>query len=229
MAYPALPDFTVAGPDAFDLPAWWTYTRDDGTVNVCASTGAAVVRRARSALGLPAVPVWDGELQAALAARAGVLDASQPGAGWGALRAALAGQTAVDPTALRLALWLGYYAPQGLRLDAVGLAPGAALPAWGARLPEGPGGDTFVCWDPSRDPDPAAEPDFAGAVAASAAGLRLHPGESLPTSSVAPLAGPGGLSGGALLALAGAAVVAVVLAAWGSRPAAPPPSRRARR
>ncbi len=221
MAYPYPSSFTAVEPDAFNPPAWWTFTRDDGSTNVCAATGAAVVRHARAALGLPSVAVWDDAMQAALLAHAQQFAASQPG--WDAVLADLRdgqSQRKVTRIALALALWFAYYQPNGLRLDAIGVPDTTVFPAWSVPLQEGPGGDTIVCFDPSRDPSPAtlSQAQLDAAAAQSGAGLRLHAGESLPSPSPVVPPGPAGLTTTqTVLAVGGILLAAGVIYALASK------------
>lgn len=214
MAYPSPSDFTAAEPDAFDPPAWWTYTRDDGSQNVCAATGAAVVQQIRRAAGADASSTWDDTLQGTLVTRARSIASAQQGANWGPLIAALqndADTRSVSDTSLRFGIWVGFYQSEGLRLDAVGIPGGTTPPAWGRPLPEGPGGGSVVCFDPSRDPNPGVLSDaqLSDAVGQSTSGVRLHPGESLPGPASPVPPGPSGISNLTLLGIGVAAIAAV--------------------
>lgn len=209
--YPSPPNFSVPGPDASDPNGWWGYTRQDGTLNICAADGAAVLRRARGALLLSGTPVWDADLQAALVTRAQLLSNAQPSAGWQQLIAELQSglsQQQPSPNAMKFVIWVGYYQANGLRLDAISLDGAAVLPQWGAVVQDGPAGDAMACFDPNRDAPVYSE--FSAAQQDSSAGIRLHAGESLP-SPVAPVPppGPSGLPAWALL-LIGAAVIGAV-------------------
>lgn len=234
MAYPSRPDFTASAPDAFNPPAWWAFRRDDGSLNVCATTGAAVVRRARQVLGLSSDPIWDSTLQSALLAQAQQFDRAQPGAGWSTIVSGLAGNT-VSSVALQFAIWLAYYQPNGLRLDAIGIQSNAVLPSFGVRLPTS-GDDALTCFDPQRDPSPdslATQADLQAAQGESSAGIRLHPGESLPSPTVVP-PGPSGLSTAALIGIGVVAIGAIAAVAYSNRKARSPkpkknPSLRRRR
>jgi hypothetical protein len=213
MSFPQLPNFTIAGPDEFNPPAWWSYTRDDGSVNICATTGGSFIRRIRGAFGLSGA-AWDNDLQTALLNRARQFQASQPTAGWQTLVADLEQSlrtATVTPLALRFAIWTSYYQASGLRLDAIDVPEGTVLPRWGVQVPASRS-DTLVCFDPSHDPNPVVlgRNDFQTAAQQSSTGIRLHPGESLPSSAPAVPEGPGGLSTGALVVMGLLTVGAVV-------------------
>lgn len=216
--YPSAPNFATPGPDASDPNGWWSYTREDGSLNVCVADGAAVLRRARVALNLSDSPVWDSDLQAALATRAQLFNNAQPGAGWASfvaeLQNGLSSQTPT-PNAMKFAIWLGYYQPNGLRLDAINLDGNATLPQWGVPVQDGAAGDMMACFDPNRDAEVYTlnQNDLAAAEQASTSGVRLHSGESLPVPSAPlPPPGPSGLPTWALVII-GLGAVALIAAA----------------
>jgi len=235
--YPSPPDFSTTGPDASTPPAWWSYTRDDGSVNVCETTGAAVVRRLRGALGLADGTAWDADVQAGLTSHAQVYQTAQPGSGWDALVAALqadASAQTVGALSLQFGLWTAYYQANGLRLDAIAIPGTAVLPPWGVPIPVGPAGDAFACFDPNRDPNPFGQQAAAlsSAEDQSSAGVRLHSGESLPAPAPPVPPGPAGLSTPWLIAIGVAVVAVVAVVAYANRSyvvatsAAAPPARR---
>jgi hypothetical protein len=218
MAYPQAPNFTIAAPDMFNPPAWWSYMSNGQSV--CATTGGTFIRAARQAVGVSSNPTWDADLQNALIARAQSYAAAQPSANWQPviqqLQQTLAARQ-VDPLSVRFAIWLAYYAPHNLRFDAVDLPPGAILPRWGVRAPESLNG-TFVCFNPQRDPNPnvLSQSEFASAVDQSVMGVRLHPGETLPTLAEVPQ-GPAGVSTPALLGIGAAAAIVIGAMAMSGR------------
>ncbi len=239
MAYPLAPDFTSAGPDVLNPPAWWTYTRNDGSLNVCETTGAAAVRRIRAALGLSAIPVWDADLQNALIARAQSLSSSLPSSGWAPLIADIqAGLAQQRPSTITMqfGVWIAYYQPNNLRLDAIAVDSTSRMPSFGATLPDGPQGDVLVCLDPNRDPLPGqySQGDLANAQGQSSYGIRLHDGESLPVGTAPLPPGPSGLSTNALIAigavvLAGTAIVVILNSSYSAKATTSRSPRRSRR
>lgn len=185
MSYPLSPDFTSAGPDVLNPPAWWGYTREDGTLNICETTGAAVVRRIRASLGLSNIAVWDTDLQNALIAKAQTFAASQPSSNWQPLIDDLnngLAQQQPSKIATQFGIWLAYYQSNGLRLDAISIDNSVRLSAFGATIPDGPQGDVLVCLDPNRDVPVGNynQNDLTSAEQQSSAGIRLHAGESMP-------------------------------------------------
>lgn len=213
MAYPLQSDFT--SPDRES--AWWGYS-----TQFCATTGAAFLRGLRSSLGLADTAVWDADLQSALITQARALRAAQ-GSSWDALINALttdASAHSVSRTSITFALYLAYYRPSGLRLDAINV-PGAVLPVWGAVVSErSPDGfqDKIVCFDPQTDDNPffLNEADTASVQAQSASGVRLHPGESLPNgpSFLPNISGVSGL----MLGLISVGITGIVFAVIHDRP-----------
>jgi hypothetical protein len=221
MAYPAPPDFASAG--AYD--AWWQYATDAGAADVCASSGPAVVRRVRAALGMGGGG-WDDALQAGLVSRAQALSGADPA--WGPIASQAAADAAarvVGPASLALGVWLAYYAPGGLRFDALAIPSGFVPPAWNA--PASGGSDALVCWDPASQPRPELldASSLAAAVAASASGVR---GGQAPAAKPG---APGGLVGpeGVALVLVGVGAVALVVAVYVATRPRRNPRRRGRR
>lgn len=216
--YPSTPDFTVPGPDAMDPNGWWTYTRPDGSVNVCAADGSTVLQQARTVLGLAATPAWDDSLQSALITKAQLFNSSQPNAGWGPFITELQNgqaQQTVTANAFKFAVWFAYYQANGLRLDAINIPTSAVLPQYGIAVQSGPAAGEMACWDPNRDQAvyTLQQSDFSAAQQASSAGIRLHAGEALPTPSVpVPPPGPSGLPTWAIVGI-GIAVIALVAVA----------------
>lgn len=207
MSYPQVSNFTIAAPDGFNMPAWWTYTRDNGAVNVCSTTGASFMRQLQAVLAMTS----SSGLKPALLNQARALQAAFPSGGWNVLVDTITLAAQPDVNTMRFAIWLAYYhAHPGLRLDAINLPAGTILPTWEQSIP-GDANAPLVCFDPSRDVNTnvLGTNDFAAAVASSQAGVRLHPGETLPTASSAPPAGPGGIPGWAV-ALFGVVAVGVV-------------------
>lgn len=179
--------FASADPDG----AFWLYTRDDRTVNACSTSAASLILAVRAALGLAPLAAWDSTVLAAL--RTWVADQASVVPAWVPVRDQLARSgDVVSRLAVLLAIYLAYYAPSGMRFDAIAVPDSAEMPRLGAPI----GGDVqpVVCWDPSRDPDPSrADVDRGAAVAQTQAGVRIHPGESLPTHggpTGSPFAGP---------------------------------------
>jgi len=216
--YPSAPDFATPGSDQSGMipNGWWSYTRPDGTLNVCVADGSAILRRARNALGLSPTPVWDADLQSALITRVQLFANAQPSAGWqpflNELQNGLTSQS-VTPNAMKFAVWMGYYQPNGLRLDAINLDSNAVLPPWGVTLQDGPAGDAMACYDPNRDQSiyELTPQTWSQAQTDSSLGIRLHPGEQAP-SPVAPIPppGPSGLPTWALVVIGAIALVALV-------------------
>jgi hypothetical protein len=215
--YPSAPDFVNPGPDAMDPNGWWTYTRTDGSINVCAADGSTVVQQAQAVLGIPATATWDNTLQSALIAKAQSFNAAQPNAGWGSFITELQNgqaQQTVTPNAMKFVIWLAYYQANGLRLDAINILSNAALPPYGTSLVSGPASGEMACWDPNRDQAiyTLQQSDFAAAQQASSAGIRLHAGETLPAPSLpVPPPGPSGLPTWALVLIG---VAAIALVGW---------------
>lgn len=233
MSYPSPPDFAAVGPDEYNPPAWWSYTREDGSVNVCATTGGTLLRLLRTRVGLPGA-AWDDSLATILSGRARQLAAQFPSQNWAPVIAALDASRAarqVTPAALGFAIWTAIYQPSGLRFDALQIPAGARMPPWNTTLSDGPGaGAGPYCFDPAREGAPLSVSALQTARAESLSGVRLHPGESLPVP-VAPVPpGPAGLSTGMVVALvAGVIGIGVLaLAASSGRPASSPTSRRRR-
>lgn len=213
MSYPQAPDFTSAGPDVLNPPAWWIYTRDDGSTNVCETTGAAAVRRARAALGLSNIATWDADLQNALIAKAQTLASAQSASAWAPLISNLQtglSQQQVSTTATQFAIWVAYYQPNGLRLDAISVDASSLLPGFGVTLPDGPQGDVLVCLDPAKDVQPGqySASDLATVQSQSIDGIRLHPGELLPAPQGPVPPGVGGIDNTTLIVI-GVALIAV--------------------
>ncbi len=188
MAYPLQSNFTSASLD----DAWWSYTRDNGTTNICSTTGAAILRRLRQ--GPPVA--WDDTLQSALMAQAAALSLQQ-GAGWNQVISQLTSDQAsrtVSRLAMTFAIYLAYYRNSNLRLDAIGIPSDAILPQWGVVVADrdqnsNPGiTDDLVCFDPNSDSNPLGltPSDIANVQSQSSSGIRLHPGESLPTVAPPP-------------------------------------------
>lgn len=186
MGYPNPSSFI--SPDPFS--AWWFYSVG-GVQNVCESTGAAIVRRARQALGLPASLAWDQQLVDRLRA----VDAGDP---------------------MRTAIWVAYYREQGATrpIGGISIPSGAALPSMSGSVPDDRGayGGRLVCFIPASDPPPEslASAALQTAFAQSATGLRIGPGHPEPrfdvtVSSMGSVVGPVGI---------GLAAVAIVGAAW---------------
>src|SRR5579859_1933807 len=109
MSYDATPNFRSSGLD----DAWWRYTRNDGTVNVCSTTGARFVSDLRSALGIGGSAIWDDALQHALVNFADGMNTQQPGTGWDSVRDSVAQDLGQSPSTLsvRLGIFAAYYAP----------------------------------------------------------------------------------------------------------------------
>lgn len=201
-------NFAGGGPD----DAFWIYTRDDGSQNVCATSALQVLHDVNAALGL-SESAWDTALITALRRQAYTLAAqSDADPAWNAVAARLGAQ---PPQATRLdvlfALWLAYYEPHGLRFDALSLPASTTLPA--IDTPVAGLLSPIACFDPHRDPNPAnSAADRSVAVSQSTNGIRLHPGESLPTYDNGPH-GYVGPSNNALV-IGGALVVGVGLYLW---------------
>lgn len=229
MSYPSTSDFTAPSTDAFNPPAWWTYTRSDGSLNVCETTGAAALRRIRGVLGLSSDPIWDASVQAALLAQAQNFASSQPSAGWTAIASALS-QNSVSTLAMQFAIWLAYYQANGMRLDAVGIPPGSVLPTFGIRVADS-GGDALTCFDPQQDPAPGvlSQTELNAAQNQSSYGIRLHPGESPPAPTPPVPPGPAGLSTGAIVGILVAVVAGVAIVSYVNRKRVSPPKANPRR
>jgi len=149
MSYPAPSDFTSNA----DYAAWWQYALPSGAVQVCATTGANVVARARAAVGLDVGP-WDASLQSQLV-RYGQSLAQTQGGDYRSLLEVLGHDLnihQVSLTSLAFAIWLAWYRPSGLRLDAVALPANATPPSWGARFSMRRA--SMVCWDPTTQSAP---------------------------------------------------------------------------
>jgi hypothetical protein len=195
---------------------WWQYARDDGTTNVCASTGWMTVQDIRTALGLDTTPSWDATLQAGLIQAAGQWNDGS--AGWGGLIQQLqqdAASQQVSRVSCTFGLYVAYYHASGWRLDAISVPANAILPVFGAPMtPRGASqeSDAIVCWNPASDPNPftLGTGDFITAQGQSNSGVRLHPGESLPAGFTPP-GTIAGLSTGQLVA-AGVGVALFVYA-----------------
>ncbi len=217
--YPNAPDFSIGPPDAnstYLLPAWWQYTRDDGSINVCETTGSTAINHARLALGLSANATWDNDLQNALINQATTLSSTQAG-DWTSLIADLQNALntqVVSQNSLIFALWLAYYQPYQLRLDVIYVPPTAVMPTWGIAVPLNPGGDLFACWNANRDQIPNDQASYNVAAPESVEGIRLLPGESPPAPQSPVPPGPAGLSTPWLIAIGILAVGSVALIAW---------------
>ncbi len=220
--YPSAPDFSVGLPTDFGadnnyrLPAWWQYTMDDGSIDVCETTGSSVIDHARTALSLSANETWDNDLQNALITQATTLSASQSG-DWtdliSDLQNALNTQV-VSQNSLIFAIWIAYYQANGLRLDVLYVPPGAVMPTWGVAVPLNPGGDLFACWNVNRDPQPQDQASYAIAAPQSTDGVRLLAGQSPPAAQTPVPPGPSGLSTPWLIGIGILVVGSVALIAW---------------
>lgn len=179
--YRAASSFTRATPYA----AWWIYTRSPDVVHLCAASPRAVLERVQQVLGRPRGNAWTmGDLEA-LRERALQRHREQPGQFWDLLaqyiRAEPRGaQRVVSENALRFALWLAYYAPAGLRFDALELPPSTELPVLDQPVPNV--GGELLCWIPGTQtpPELLSPSQQLDAVRASTAGVRLAPGEDAP-------------------------------------------------
>lgn len=184
--YPSAPNFNSTNQGDW----WWQYARDDGSTNVCASTGWMTVQDVRTALGLDTTPAWDATLQNGLVQAA--QQWSDGSAGWTALIQQLQQDLAaqqVSRVSVTFGLYAAYYHASGWRLDAINVS--GTLPTFGATLtPRGASqeSDVIVCWNPASDPNPftLATSDFIAAQGQSNSGVRLHPGESLPAGFTPP-------------------------------------------
>lgn len=214
MPFPAAPNFRSGQLD----DAWWRYTRNDGSVNVCMTTGSAFMTALRSALGLSPSLTWDDTLQHALVNFADQQNTQMPSTGWDSVRDEVAQDLGQNPSLLsvQLGIFAAYYAPHGERFDAINLLASAVLPLYNAPVAayaDGGLSDQLVCFDPNTDPNPTVQSasDRATAQSNSTYGVRLAPGESPPEPISVP-AGPPGLDLFGL-AIAGVVFVGVIYAA----------------
>lgn len=195
MGYPAPPNFA----SGTEYAAWWQFARADGVPTVCATTGARVVTQARVALGM-GPGIWDDAFQQALLTQARGYQSQDTS--WTSLVNALQsdGQARrVRKASLLFAIWLGWYRPVGLRLDALAVSDNFVAPAWGRALSAPTA--SMVCWDPGSQPSPELlnETDRANAERESTQGIR----SSTALGPVNPPAGPRGASSAALWIVVG--------------------------
>lgn len=180
-------NFGGGGPD----DAFWIYQDDDGGQHVCATSAASFLRAVAGVLdGSISASAWTERLLASLRGRYGAMAAAD-----GAWREVAERLAAQPPRVTRLdivcAAYLAYYAPNGLRFDALSLPAETILPAIDAAV-DGPPSE-LACFVARRDLDPSiSATDRAVAVAESTLGLRLRPGEERPRYAEP---GPGGPSG----------------------------------
>lgn len=204
MGYPAPANFDSAQ----DYAGWWQFARADGVPTVCATTGATLVSRARTALGL-GPGVWDDGFQSQLIARARAYQSQDPS--WrpvvGALQADAQAKR-VSKTSLVLAIWLAWYQPVGLRLDAISVPDNFVAPSWGRALSAS--GASLICWDPTSQPGPEILNSSERAVAEqqSTQGIR----STTSINPVTPPPGPSGAPNAAVWVAVGALLLVTAIA-----------------
>lgn len=194
MGYPLTSDFASSA----DYSAWWQYARSSGEVDICASTGATIVLRARAAIQLDAGP-WDATFQGRLldVARgisAPVLMELQRDLSRGE----------VGPVSLAFAIWLAWYRKSGLGFVALRIPAGFVPPAWGRPITARQ--VPVVCWNPAlqSSPEKLSVSQIAIAVQESVSGARGG-----DTATASRLSRSDGSVGGVLMVLAGAAAVVI--------------------
>lgn len=163
MTYPQQASFTSGTP----LSAWW-FVAFGGIRNVCTSTGAAIVRRARQALGLPVSLAWDQRLVDALRVlRPGISNPAD---------------------LMQTAIWVAYYRENNRPWTAISFGPSSVFPVIGASVANDGGvyGGRLVCFDQATDvpPELMSSADLQTAFSQSTTGLRLGPGRPEPQYDV---------------------------------------------
>jgi len=202
--------------------AWWEYVLPSGRRQICATNGATIVARLASALGVSSGPAgleWGDALQSALLRSV----SARQGAEWNSLKQEIRqdlADNALSTYSVTYALFILYYEPNGLRLDAIRVPLDAVLPAYGSGgMPSVDPRPGLVCYDPAVDVSPEAQSDAARDVIKqqSRYGIRLHAGESLPAQPVVG-GGPVGLTpfgAGASIVLIGIVATMIV---WQTKP-----------
>lgn len=218
MAYDSRSSFR--SDEAFS--AWWIYA-ENGFLNVCATAGAVFLRGLRMNLGLPASTVWDESVQDALIARVDQFIRIQPE--WQSIRGILiedARAQRVTRLSVRFAIFVLYYAPSGLRADAIQLPADAELPFWGIPVPELSQAETrlyggepgLVCFIPGRDTPPQllTRIMLENAARESVSGIRVGTGRETPRGTITtPPRGGMGATAGVLATLGVALLVGMVV------------------
>lgn len=204
MAYPNAPNFASSNADS----AWWLYHNartvapggaplSNPPTDVCSTTGASVVRAAKTAVNMSLSPssqmqpssVWSDQFQQSLIGKANSIIAGSRSfvreswyAAWLAevqrVLARLrqdASARAVSSDSMRWAIYVAYYNEQGMDITNIEMGPGAVLPSWGSTVPGDP--DLLRCAEIGRDPLMSGASPGERAVAAqeSTSGVRLRP------------------------------------------------------
>lgn len=148
MSYPAPSNFAATPTAADPAPAWWRNAGPAGGTRVCATYGAAVVWRARAALGLSEPtgsegPRWDREFATALTDRAAAAAVDAPGRGYDALAELLAADRVarrVSRAGLAFAIYVAFPEAAGVELPG-----GTVLPPWDQPMPRVNGAGDPAC------------------------------------------------------------------------------------